>query len=79
MADSMAQCHVCVHIQKPKMSYSQMLTCYFGQDSLFYNSRQSLSVRVLQLFMVMTVAKAFYCCEPWQLFESLTVVLEHIK
>lgn len=66
MADSMAHC---VHV----------VTCYFGQDRLFYDSRQSLSVRMLQLFMTMSVTKGLYCCEPRQLFNSLTAILKHIK
>lgn len=55
------------------------VTCYFGQDGLFYDSRQSLSVWMLQLFMAMSMTKGLYCCEPRQLFNSLTAILKHIK
>lgn len=56
---------------------SEHVTRYFGQDSLFYDIRQSLSVRVVQLLMTVSMTKGLQCREPWKLLKVPSTILRY--
>lgn len=56
-----------------------IITCHFGKNTLFYNSRQHLSVCVLKFLVAMAVTKSLYRREPWETFEVASSVLKTCK
>lgn len=53
-----------------------IITCHFGKNTLFYNSRQHLSVRVLKFLVAVAVTKSLYRREPRETFKVASSVLQ---